>query len=553
MRKISRVLAIVLAVAMMLTVLVACGGDSAGKTNPPSATNSPEGTNSPATADPAEPQGEERTLVMAVVSDAGTLNPHTYGSPMYIQSMLYEGLTRYKNGEVIGGIAERWEISEDGREYTFFLRPGNVFSDGTPVTAEVVKRNLDVILKHKDEHKWMESVNQLSAIEVVDDSTVKVILDEPFSAVLQELALARPLRIGANAIFPENGDSAEGIVEPIGSGMWKIKEHVEGQYAIFERNDNYWGEKPAFKYVEMRVIPDINTASNAFKAGELDLIYDISGQMTGDTYNELTGSGFETIISNPINTSNLLLNSARGATAEINVRLALQHAVDKKMIAENIYYGIQTPADTLIPTDTPYCDVGLEPYDYDLEKAGALLDEAGWILGNGDKYRSRDGEELLIKFFYEGENESGKIIGQFLQNEYQKIGVNVELVAQDSQSYHNAQHEGLFDMMLTESWGAPFDPHSYLSSFRNPSHGDYAAQVGLPMKAEIDAAVSKALNSTDEKEIQDSYEYVLRTLHDQAVYVPLTSTTRQAAFSAEITGIYFNTSSDIPFEDFGYR
>jgi nickel transport system substrate-binding protein len=492
------------------------------------------------------------TLVMSYPTDIGEINPHTYGSPQWIQALVYDGLTRFKDGKVIPALAERWEISPDGKEYTFYLRKGNVFSDGTPVNAAIVKKNLDVIIKHKDEHKWMETVNQLQAVQVIDENTVKLVLGAPFSAVLQELALSRPLRIGAEAIFPPGGDTTEGIVKAVGGGRWILKNYVEGQYSTFERNERYWGEKPTFRYLEVRVIPDINTAANSLKAGELNLLYDIEGQMTGDVFNDLRNSGFETFISNPVNTNNLLLNTARGNTRDLAVRKALNHAVDKKSIADNIFYGLYTSADTLMSPNTPYCNVPLSLYAYDLSKATELLDNAGWRLERGSPYRKKDGQELLIRYSYLGNNESAKILGEVLQNQYGKIGVHIELVAQDEQSYYASQDDGLFEMMLTETWGDPFDPHSYISSFRNPSHGDYAAQLGLSMKPQIDTAISRALNSTNEEEIQANYAYVLQTLHDQAVYVPLTSSTRQMAFPAEIQNVGFNTMADIPIEEFRY-
>lgn len=496
----------------------------------------------------AEKAGE--TLIMSYPTDIGPINPHTYGSPQWIQSLVYDGLTRFKDGKVIPAMAERWEISPDGKEYTFYLRKGNVFSDGTPVNAAIVKKNLDVIIKHKDEHDWMETVNQLQEVIVVDENTVKLVLGSPFSAALQELATSRPLRIGAEAIFPPGGDSAEGIVKAVGSGRMILKEYVEGQYSIFERNERYWGEKPQFRYLEVRVIPDINTAANSLKAGEINLLYDINGQMTGDSFNDLKNSGFGTFISNSVFTTILALNTNRGHTRDLAVRKALNHAVDKKSIVDNIFYGLQTPADTLMSPDTPYCDVPLPLYEYDPLKAAELLDNAGWRLEQGSPYRKKDGQELLIQYSYLGDNESDRILGEVLQNQYGKIGVHIELIAQDDQSYYASQEEGLFEMMVTASWGPPFDPHSYISSFRVPSHADYAAQLGLSMKPEIDKAISTALNATNEKEIQDNYAYVLRTLHDQAVYVPLTFPTRQAAFPAEVQGISFNTRADVPFEGF---
>ena len=83
---------------------------------------------------------EANTLIVSYPDDIGTLDPHNYDSPMWIQSLVYEGLTRYVDGEVVPAMAESWEISDDGTEYTFYLREGAVFSDGTPVNAEIVKK-----------------------------------------------------------------------------------------------------------------------------------------------------------------------------------------------------------------------------------------------------------------------------------------------------------------------------------------------------------------------------------------------------------------------------
>jgi nickel transport system substrate-binding protein len=492
------------------------------------------------------------TLIMSYPADVRTVNPHTYGTPQWIQSLVYEGLTRFKDGKVIPALAESWEVSPDGKEYTFHLRKGVVFSDGTPVNAAIVKKNLDISIKHKAEHDWMESVNQLREVIVIDDSTVKLVLNAPFSALIQELATSRPLRIGAEAMFPPSGDTTDGVAVPIGGGRFVVKDYVEGQYITFERNEKYWGEKPNFRYLEVRIIPDINTAANSLKAGEINLLYDINGQMTGDVFTDLKSSGFETFISTPVYTSVLALNSARGHTRELAVRQALNYAVDKKSIADNVFYGLQIPADTLMPPSTPYCDVPLAPYTYDPAKAAELLNSAGWILAPGARYRKKGSEELHIRYTYLGINESDRIVGEVLQNQYGKIGVRLELLAQDDQNYYAAQEEGLFEMMLTSSWGDPFDPHSYFSSFRHPSHADYAAQLGLTMKPQIDAAVSTALNATDESVVRDNYAYVLRTLHEQAPYVPLMYTTRQMAFPKEIRGVRFNTRADVPIEEFSY-
>lgn len=492
------------------------------------------------------------TLTVSYSADTGDLNPHLYNSPMWVQSLVYEGLTRFVDGEVVPGIAKSWDISEDGKTYTFYLDEENVFSDGTPVNAEIVKKNFDAVLANKERHEWMETYQVVESAEVIDEYTIQLNLSAPFSGLLQELSLSRPTRIGAEAMFPEDGNTSESIEEPIGSGPWKQIEHVESQYALFERNENYHGTKPSYKYLKVMIIPDINTAANSLKAGEIDMIYDIESQMTGDIYNELKSAGFEAELSEPVTTNMILVNTNSGPTKDLKVRQALEYCIDKESISENIFGGLQPAADYLMNPKTPYCDIpDMTVYEYNVEKAEELLDEADWILEDGKDVRTKDGEELTLRFLYEGDNDSVKTMGQVLQAECAEVGIQVELVAQDATNYGNSQKEGLFELLQAETWGDPFDPHSYLSSFRTSSHGDYAAQLGLENKKEIDDAITAALNSTDEKVVAENYEFVLKTLTDQAVYIPVTYSTKAYVYNKDVvSNVSYNTYLDVLYEDF---
>ena len=540
-KMVTAALALTLAASMLL--LGACGS---GSTSDSAASETGEG------AVTADTVSDSDTLIVSYSADTGDLNPHTYNSPMWVQSLVYEGLTRFVDGEVVGGIAESWEISEDGLTYVFHLDEDNVFSDGTPVNAQIVKKNFDAVLANAERHDWMETYQVLESVDVIDDYTVQLNLSAPFSGLLQELALSRPVRIGAEAMFPESGDTSEEIAEPIGSGPWKLVEHVDSQYALFERNENYHGTVPSYKYLKVLIIPDINTAANALKAGEIDMIYDVESQMTGDTYNELVSSGFAAEISDPVTTNMILLNTNSGATADKNVRLAIEYAIDKQSIADNVYGGIQPVADYLMNPETPYCDIPeLTTYDYDPDKAAELLDEAGWVLEDGQSVRTKDGEALSIRFLYEGDNDSVKVMGEVIQAQLLKVGINVELVPQDATNYGTSQKEGLFELLQAETWGDPFDPHSYMSSFRVTTHGDYAAQLGLEEKAQIDEAITEAINAVDEEVAAENYKYVLTTLTDEAVYVPVTYTTKAYIYNAEaVADVSYNTYLDIPYETF---
>lgn len=491
---------------------------------------------------------ENDILVIATANDIGDLNAHGY-SPMYGQNLLYERLTTFEDGEVKPSLAESWEVSEDGKEYTFKLRKGVKFTDGSEVNASIVKKNFDAFLRNKEEHAFLESINLMDSVEIVDDYTIKVKYTEAYYPVLQELALSRPVRIMAEASFPEDGDTSEKIKEPIGTGMWKLKEYKSGQYAILERNEEYWGDKPEFKEIKIVVTPDGDTSVNLLKADEVDMIFDVESRLSPDAFKELEKSGFGTHISEPLSTVSLIINSSSGPTKELNVRKALQHGVDKEVISEHVFYGLQEPADTLFNKNVPYCDINLPKYEYDLYKASSLLDDAGWKLEDGKEYRTKDGKELELGFYFDGDNVIYKTLGEVLQSEYKKVGIKINLEAQERQALIDRTKNSDFDITITETWGDPYDPHTLVASMKNEGYADYQAQKGLPMKKEIDEKISKVIVENDENIRQELYTDILTTLNEQAVYLPISSTTRLVACDSDLTGIKFNTLYYIPIED----
>ncbi|MCR4435086.1 MAG: nickel ABC transporter substrate-binding protein [Clostridiales bacterium] len=529
MRKIRFLLSGLLVFAMLSGLLAACGKQPAGDGG---AQNAP---------------ASEKVLTISSTNDIGTLNPHQYNSEMFAQDFVYENLLKYgKDGKIEPCLAETWEISPDGKVYTFHLRKGVKFSDGSDFNAEIVKKNYDAVLKARDQHSWLELVNQMDRTEAVDGSTFKIYFKNPYYPALQELTLIRPMRILGAAGFLEDGDTSKDIKAPIGTGPWVLSEHKKGEYATFIRNDNYWGEKPRLSKVIVKVIPDGETAAAALEKGEIDMIYG-SGVISIDTFRELSKSGrFTTLTSDPMTTRVIGINSNRGAAKDLSVRMALQYAVDKDSIVENILYGTEKRADTLFAENFPYCKLGLEARGYDAEKAGKLLEDAGWKLQPGKDYREKDGKALELDLCFIAADSVDRSIAEAIQADCKKVGIKVNLVGEEEDSFYQRQKNGDFGMIFGESWGAPYDPHSLVSSFREPSHFDYQAQLGLPMKKAIDETIGKVLISTDESSRQKMYDYILRTLHEQGVYLPISYRTNMAVFRKNVTGVTFATTNEIP-------
>ncbi|CAH1667151.1 Ni(2(+)) ABC transporter periplasmic binding protein [Hyphomicrobiales bacterium] len=485
--------------------------------------------------------------------NVGPLNPHLYSpNQMFAQTMVYEPLVRYRADGTVGPwLAESWEASDDGKAHIFKLRGDVRFSNGEVFDAGAVKANIDAVLKNRPRHSWLELANQIVSADVVAPDRIRITLKDAYYPLLQELALARPFRFVAPSQF-RNGGTADGIAAPIGTGPWKLTETRLGERDVFTRNDGYWGAKPAYEQVTVKVIPDPNTRAIALETGEIDLVYGTDGPISPDMFDRFRRMGtYTTALSEPLETRALAINTNRGATRELAVRKALNHAVDKEAMIATVLYGTQKRADTLFAGNVPYADVGLRPYAFNPALAGRLLDEAAWKAKAAGGIREKNGEVLTIEFSFVGTDAISKSMAEIIQADLRKVGIDVQLIGEEESSVLARQRDGRFGMIFNRTWGAPYDPHAFVSSMRVPSHADYQAQLGLPDKAEIDAKIGRVLISTDETARRQLYKDILTRLHEEAVYLPLTYVTAIAVAKPKVGKIPFGAmSSEIPFEEF---
>lgn len=497
---------------------------------------------------PADVQ-KKTVLEYASMKDIRNINPHLYLGEMAAQAMVFEPLVFNTPEGVKPALAERWEISDDGRTYTFHLRRGVKFTDGTPFTADAVKKNIDAVLANRTRHAWLDMINEIESSEALDEHTWRLHLKHPYFPALIELGLSRPFRFISPACM-KNGGTKDGVSCLAGTGPWVLDEHKDQQYAVFRRNEAYWGEKPIVPAVRWNVVPDTQTMLMALEKGEIDLVFGADGdQLTGDAFKKLAQEGrLNTAVSEPIASRAILVNSNRPITRDVRVREALAYAFNRQAVVDGILNGTEAPAMTLFAKNVPYCDIALKERGYDPKRAAAILDEAGWRPG-ADGVRVKDGARLSLDFYFNANNAHEKTIAEAMQGDLRVIGVELRVIVEEKQAYLDRQRTGEFDLQYSLSWGAPYDPQSYLSSWRIPAHGDYQSQIGLADKAHIDALVTDLMTEADEAERAKMIREVLVRITDAAVYIPVSYSRTKAVYSNALKDVSFAvTQYEIPFE-----
>ncbi|MEX3019619.1 nickel ABC transporter substrate-binding protein [Kluyvera sp. STS39-E] len=483
--------------------------------------------------------------------NVGPLNPHLYTpNQMFAQSMVYEPLVKYQaDGSVKPWLAKSWTHSEDGKTWVFTLRDDVTFSNGETFDAPAAAENFRAVLDNRQRHAWLELVNQIVDVKALNHTQLQITLKSAYYPFLQELALPRPFRFIAPSQFKDN-ETLHGIKAPIGTGPWVLKESKLNQYDVLVRNAHYWGEKPALEKITVKVIPDPTTRAVAFETGDIDLLYGNEGLLPLDTFARFSHiPAYRTQLSQPIETVMLALNSAKAPTNEQLVREALNHAVNKKSLIDNVLYGTQQIADTLFARTVPYADIPLKPRQYNPQQAITLLEKAGWTQPAGKTIREKNGQPLRIELAFIGTDALSKSMAEIIQADMRQIGVDVALVGEEESSIYARQRDGRFGMIFNRTWGAPYDPHAFMSSMRVPSHADFQAQQGLADKPIIDKEIGQVLETRDLTERQALYRDILTRLHNDAVYLPISYISMMVVAKPELGPIpYAPIASDIPFE-----
>jgi len=467
---------------------------------------------------------------------AYTPDHSTYGITYWLRNF-YDTLVLREGDEIVPSLAESWEISEDGKSYTFHLRKGVLFSDGAELTAEAVKTSLMASIQNMGMYivGFGKVGTLLTSIDTPDESTVVLRLSAPYYGVLSDLAMCNPMGIVSPNAFHDDLTPVETpMQQTMGTGPYMYVGESDGNSYTFVRNPNYWGDAPDVDRFTVKVIADNDAKVLALRSGEIDLIPG-AYRMSYDAYTDLSAAdGIATTLDEQISNSRFIgFNTQKAPFDSADVRRAVAYAVDTELLSTAIFAGIETPADQFLSRALPYCDVETAAYGFHPDKAKELLEGAGWVDADGDGVREKDGQKLSVTLDYFQNTTALDGAALTIAQELKDVGFEVALRSADTVTWFNTIFSGEYDFSLHTTYGGYYDPYLTMINMNPDMMSDpLLAQAAFALEGGKDVIVE--LESTaDMDRVQEIYREILTTTAEQAIFVPISYVHQYAAFNAE--------------------
>ena len=345
------------------------------------------------------------TLNVALQADPTTLDPLKAGLTAIwkVIEHVNDGVIRVDPSLApIPGLAESWEISEDGMTYTFTLKTGVTFHSGKAFTAADVKYTFDRWLSD-EASPTAYNFAAVASVDAPDDTTVVFNLSTPNNLLLEQISGSWAVMLNQEAV--EAAGDQYGVSAVDGTGPFMFDSWQRSQNVVLTRNDAYtWGSPifsntgPAYvEGIEIRVIPEAATRIAEFQSGNVHLVMDVPA---ADVERLTDGDGVTVVKYDQLQTTYLGMNQGKSPTSDLAVRKAVNYAINKEEIVFGAYFGLGTPANTMLhPATANYWPgaADIAP-SYDPEQAKAFLEEAGWVEGS-DGVREKDGEQLALPYW----------------------------------------------------------------------------------------------------------------------------------------------------------
>ena len=508
------------------------------------------------------------TLVFGISTDVNELDPgNSIG--FYVVDNLFEGLVKFKSGStnIEPCLASSWEMSGNGKEITFYLRKGIQFHDGTAFNADAVifsfARQYDPNHPYHQFGKWAVWSSMFSGdidrIEKIDDYTVKLVLKRPSASILSNLAMC-----AMSIVSPTNAKQykEEAFKYPCGTGPFKFVEWVKDDHITLEANENYWRERAKLDRLIFKVIPDPSARLMALEVDEVqgieypdpvdfnrikendDLVLITEPGMNVGFIAMNTGYGYMDSNKNGLKDANEPLVKTPGYFEPLtkkNVRQAINMAIDKQSIIDNIYMGRAIKAKNGMPPFMLGYNDKIKDYPYDLERAKELLAESGYP--NGFEVTLHI-TPVSRPYMFDPPK-----IAEAIQSYLAAVGIKVKIFQLDLSYFLLELLEGKHQMCLGGWFGDNGDP----DNFMNVAYGTNSTSIGTAanfafyINEQAQELLSKALVTYDEEERATYYREVQEMIHEDAGWVYLAHETLNMVVWNNIKGFVPNPTGRLFF------
>lgn len=504
MRTMKRVLVLVAVIALAASILPGC------------AKKAPPGQGDLILAQPLDPTG----LDPALGTDSAAVN---------LYAVIYDTLVMYKPGdklELAGGLAESWTISPDGLIYTFKLRQGVKFHDGSEFNAEAVKFNLDRQLDVNNQYHTAEMTfasvvfGQMASYKVIDASTFEMTLSKPFPGFLEQLTSFAAAGIASPAAIEKYG--ADYFKNPVGTGPFVFKEWLKDDHITFTPNADYWGGAPKLSSIIVRTIPESATQLAELKSGGINMTF------YGLNENDMTEAEKDsnvTVKSLPALSSYMVhFRMWKAPFDDLRLRQAVAYAINKENIATYVLQGHAGAATGVMPKAS-WAWYPTESYPYDPAKAKALLAEAGYPNGG-----------LAVTLLT---NPHMNPAGQAIQADLQAVGFVVTLQQSEGGAYWDQLPTDVGDLVMDNWWLPNGDPDYMLGAMYATSAIEKKSNVDRYSNAEVDALLAQAASESDQAKRTEAYLKVQELVAKDEPNVPLYYLDNLFAYRNEVQGLQF--------------
>ena len=500
----SRRLASLLAI---LLLCIACDRENAVTT-----------TNPAVTVDDGRPQ-DGGTLIRRLESDIATVNPVVVTSiyDRWVAEYLFTPLIYLDQDlQPIPGLAESWDIEEDGKLYRFELNEKATFSDGTPVRASDVLFTLQKIVDPASEAVQVVGAFEyldLARTKVLDDHTIEIAFKEPLAA---QLIRFNDVNVIPQHIYSKGNFRNDFNDKAVGSGPYVLKKREQGKEIIVERRADYWGAKPHLQTVIFKVIVDHTTAWNALRRGDID-----ETRMPSDTWlRERNNPSLAKIIDfkrfYTLQYNFIAWNGRHPLLGDKRVRKALAMCIPIDAVVQQLYHGTaRAMTGPFTPDDSAY-NPQVPAVRYDPEGAAQLFKSAGWTDTNGDGVLDKGGKPFTLELIVMSGSAATKQFAQMVQAEMKAVGVNLELTTLDPSiaigRILNGNYQSAY---LGFDLDNDPDPFNILHSSQFPPRGQNFVYYSNP---EIDRLIETSRREMDRSKRKEMYWRIHEIVSDEQPY-----------------------------------